>query len=69
MKWISVKDRLPTCCDRILICFEYVDVGILWVGSGRFCLDRGGFIPDSKDTNAHRAIKWIPLPEVTDEVD
>ena len=55
MEWISVEDRVPEHCQKVITRYERgVDLDVYFSTEGRFMYDnlRG------------RATHWMPLPEV-----
>lgn len=77
MKWINVKDRVPNCCERILM---YCDRSNFIEGpnrhikvfSGFYCQRDGGFVADllyereKPEFYMHtlgRVTYWMSLPE------
>jgi hypothetical protein len=64
MEWISVKDRLPSNANRVLICDEY---GWIWTGSYEW-YDLGyRWETTAGDEPGCTITHWMPLPALPED--
>lgn len=62
MEWISVKDRLPSIDENVLVydnCFKDVSIGYI----SDFLNYRKTWITDCGESVSDTVTHWMPLPE------
>lgn len=70
INWNKFPEVFPKCCDRVLIELQNMEHrDYIFITSGIYCRDRGGFIPDAGRESGvgFRPISWMPLPKGTYE--
>lgn len=67
MEWISVKDRLPSIGENVLVYDErFIDISIGYISD--FLNYRKTWIVDCGESVSDTVTHWMPLPEPPKEV-
>ncbi len=74
MQWISVKKRLPTIEDRVLVVYDYIldqdspRKHIYSIGVAYYCPSRSWISDSLHMTNKSTVLYWQELPEMPESI-